>query len=713
MLRRVWHGKSPVIKEKDLAYDPADPLSRIQQNTVAIAYADSIKRPGTPSLPTLVEFLETYFPAVGGLHVLPACVVAESRFNDGHFSQVVRNRIHEPFGTNTDFSDTMEKYYSMADFVLNHVDIEHPDFQAYLRGDNEKANRFYVFSETEYQNRLQRGDFEGIFRPRPFPLFTIFRRCPEDTVYARMGDEERVAAMNRRLPGQDLPAPVIHLLSIFRKIKNDQTLLDEDYRHLTAYRNHIEREGRIEPAAIFTASATQETQHVPYIFTEGIAEPADLLKAIGYRDSVAEVYADIFEEHDPIIFGRQIRALTTFSHVQVDLNTSTYAGLKLLADDFSWYLGLDLNMLRLDAANFAFKKWKTTCFGLPEVRNLMKILYLSMEAASPRIVANLEVNDRLGGILSQMAGKTTPPPMMYDFHLASMLPAVFIAGDAGILTRILPEIDRYDIPKESIRFSLAESHDGKSVRGSFDLLTCGERQILADTVERNGGKIKYQGTPNGREPYELCISTWDSLPVVDDPASEVERYLTFYTLAFALMGRHVKSVYFNDLLGLPNDYKRREETGELRDIKRTKSDFLEITNRLRDPASRESRIARGMNHLIALVDADPALDPHGNEARMLSLTAAAKPQPVAVVYNRCKSRSITVVNLSRHSESIAIDLDDPELAGEETWYDNMEGRHVVADGKGKLALTISPYRRLWLTTERIEVPLERHSRIKI
>ena len=77
----------------------------------------------------------------------------------------------------------MEKYYSMADFVLNHVVTVNPTFQAYLEGADEKKESFYVFSEDEYRARLGKGDFEMVFRPRPFPLFTIFRRKPQNEKY--------------------------------------------------------------------------------------------------------------------------------------------------------------------------------------------------------------------------------------------------------------------------------------------------------------------------------------------------------------------------------------------------------------------------------------------------------------------------------------------------------------------------------------------------
>jgi len=428
MLKNVWKTKADSIKKKDIQYTPSDPLSRIQQKTVVISYADSVTKAGEESLVTLDNFLATFFPAVQGMHMLPACTVAEDRFNDGFFSQVVRDQIHESFGTNQKFSEMMGKYYSMADFVLNHVDINNPMFQDYLNGDDEKKDCFYIYTEEEYQKHCAQSDFDQIFRPRPFPLFSIFRKKPEDEKYKHLSHSEKVAKMQTCFAKKDLPKPVISLLTILNKIKNDQMLLTEDYRHIVDFRSYLTKDTGIDPDSIFTVSEIQETKHTPYIFHDHIERMEDLLVAVGYNKDSALEYVSTYRQFDHDIFGKEIRALTTFSHVQIDLNTSTYLGLKMLADDFSWYLRLGLDMLRLDAANFAFKKWKTTCFGLPEVSGLMKILYLSIDSVSPRIVANLEVNDQLGSILSQMADKKAPPPMMYDFHLACILPVVFNTG---------------------------------------------------------------------------------------------------------------------------------------------------------------------------------------------------------------------------------------------------------------------------------------------
>jgi len=791
-MRLAWNNKAQSIKDKNQQYRPSDPLSRIQQRTVLISYADSVSKGDENSLITLDGFLSKYFPAIRGLHVLPACQIVENRFNDGFFSQVVRNEIHESFGTNQQYAEMMGKYFSMSDFILNHVDITNPLFQAFLDGDDDAGQSFYIFTEEKYQERLKNGDFDQIFRPRPFPLFTIFRRKPKDDKFAKLNHKEKITEINNHfshfahLTKGSLPGAVIGLLSIFNKIKNDQMLLPEDYRHIIGFRDYLEKEVFVNPDTIFTLSATQETKHKPYIFNNKIKNMADLLESVGYRPDSAMKYAEIYQQYDPLVFGEEIRALTTFSHVQVDLNTSTYQGLKMLADDFFWYLSMDLNMLRLDAANFAFKKWKTSCFGLPEVKSVMKILYLSMDCVAPGIVPNLEVNDQLGNILNQMTDKG-PPPMMYDFHLASMLPVVFNTGNAGVLPRIFKVIAKYDIPKTSIRFSLAESHDGKSVRGSLDLLSLTERQNLADTVEINGGKIKYRAVPrrqyasmefqelcretgidcnsaktalfkndnpsdtilylrksihdesdiaralgigadqlakndslryfinkviNGREPYELCISTIDSMIRLDDKDMEAKRYLAFYTLAFALRGRNVKSIYFNDLLGLPNDYKRLKENGELRDIKRTKSDLKELEKRLSDPASLQHKIARGINNIIALADMDPALHFRGNEAEAGIASGTFSAKSVALIHNSYNEHhTLIIVNVKQSRKVITIDLGACGLHGSRFLFDNIEGRIVQTATDGKLYLPVQPYQGMWLTRKKVEMPSELLSRI--
>ncbi len=785
-LENVWAEKTRDIKTKDLEYNTEDPLSRIEQKTVLISYADSVREGEEATLISLEKFLESHFPAIRGLHILPPCEISEERFNDGGFSQIKRDRIHPRYGTNKQFEAIMKKHYSMTDFVLNHVDIENPKFQQYLHGDDRTGDCFFVFSEEEYQARSARGDFEQIFRPRPFPLFTIYRRKPKGA-YAAKPHGQRMSILNQRFIKQGLGPladEVINLLFIFNKIKNDQMLLEEEYQYIIKFRDYITNTTALNPEELFVVSETQETKSIPYIFNSDIQTQEDffsaILPSIGGFSEQAKAYAEIWEVNEAELFGEQIRGLTTFSHVQVDLNMSTYEGLKLLIDDFSWYLKMDLNMLRLDAANFAFKKWGTSCFGLPEVRKLLKIFYLSMDSVSPRIVPNLEVNAPLGAILKQMADKQAPPPMMYDFHLASMLPVVFNAEDLRPLLEVFNMIRSYDIPHERIRFSLDESHDGKSVNGSGGadpLLTYEQRKALIDIVQRNGGYVKYKNSPKlqypieefkkvciesgldlgvstkalfkdrtkesdilqlkeaihkpadiaralnteidilesdaaldffvkkiitGKEPYELCISTRDVLTKLDNPILEAKRYISFKTLAFALMGRNVKAIFFNDLMGLKNDDELVKRTGELRNIKRTKSDRKTLEKLIGDPSHIEYWISKHMNNTIALVDSDPSFNPKGNEAR---LDVYSDCQSVAVIHNSYKNHNtLVVVNTACKTNEVQIHLCDYGLDGQKNLIDNITGVPISNHfKKDTIKLEMKPYRRYWIKNEKVEI----------
>ena len=196
---------------------------------------------------------------------------------------------------------------------------------------------------------------------------------------------------------------------------------------------------------------------------------------------------------------------------------------------------------------------------------------------------------------------------------------------------------------------------------------------------------------------------------LEDEQLEIRRYLSFYTLAFALMGRNVKSIYFNDLLALPNDHQRLERTGELRDLKRTRSNFETLAGLISDRETFEHRIARGMNDLIALVDSDPALHFRGREARILQPLAQSTPEAAALVHCACADdHTLVVVNVTAEKQSLVI---DPQTAGLAvgsppggSLYDNIAGSEISRRGDGHLDLNLEPFQRMWLSKAKIPIP---------
>ena len=54
-------------------------------------------------------------------------------------------------------------------------------------------------------------------------------------------------------------------------------LLAEEYKYIAAFRRYLQTSLKMIPDEVFEISETQETQHIPYIFTSSIQTPSNLL----------------------------------------------------------------------------------------------------------------------------------------------------------------------------------------------------------------------------------------------------------------------------------------------------------------------------------------------------------------------------------------------------------------------------------------------------
>ncbi len=113
-------------------------MKKIENKIMLITYADSMG----PDIPALGHVLDTYFPGVfGGVHILPFFPSS----GDRGFAVIHYNTVDPAFGTWEDIDRLGEKYYLMADFMLNHVSIRCAEFQDYLqRGDASPYRSMFV-----------------------------------------------------------------------------------------------------------------------------------------------------------------------------------------------------------------------------------------------------------------------------------------------------------------------------------------------------------------------------------------------------------------------------------------------------------------------------------------------------------------------------------------------------------------------------------------
>lgn len=100
-------------------------MKKVDNKIMLITYADSMGK----DLKDLYEILEEHFDGViGGLHILPFFPSS----GDRGFAVINYDTVDPAFGTWDDIDRLADKYYLMADFMINHISIRSKEFKDYM-----------------------------------------------------------------------------------------------------------------------------------------------------------------------------------------------------------------------------------------------------------------------------------------------------------------------------------------------------------------------------------------------------------------------------------------------------------------------------------------------------------------------------------------------------------------------------------------------------
>ncbi len=113
-------------------------MKKIENTAMLITYPDTMGK----DLATLDEVLDRHFKGVfGGVHILPFFPSS----GDRGFAVINYDSVHPAFGTWDDIDRLGEKYYLMADFMLNHVSIRCAEFKDYMKnGDDSPYKDMFI-----------------------------------------------------------------------------------------------------------------------------------------------------------------------------------------------------------------------------------------------------------------------------------------------------------------------------------------------------------------------------------------------------------------------------------------------------------------------------------------------------------------------------------------------------------------------------------------
>ena len=116
-------------------------MKKVENKIMLITYANTMGK----DLKELEQVLEEKFKdVIGGLHILPFFPSS----GDRGFAVINYDIVEPEFGTWEDIDRLSEKYYMMADFMLNHVSIRCEEFKDYMeKGENSPYRDMFIHWE--------------------------------------------------------------------------------------------------------------------------------------------------------------------------------------------------------------------------------------------------------------------------------------------------------------------------------------------------------------------------------------------------------------------------------------------------------------------------------------------------------------------------------------------------------------------------------------
>jgi amylosucrase len=277
-----------------------------------------------------------------------------------------------------------------------------------------------------------------------------------------------------------------------------------------------------------------------------------------------------------------------------------------------------VDVLRLDAVPFMWKRLGTNCQNQPEVHQLLQALRAVMRIAAPAVAFKAEAIVSPGDLVAYLGvGRHEGKECDLAYHnvLMVLLWSTLASGRVALLTQTLRTMPR--VPRGAGWVTYVRCHDdiGWAITEE-DAAAVGEdgflhRRFLADfyagdfpgSFARGArfqsnprtGDARTSGTAASLSGLEQALASGDAVGV--DLA--LRRMLLLYAIAFAHGG--LPLIYMGDELGLRNDPGWAGDPAHAEDnrwMHRPRMDW-EAAGRRHEPATVEGRLWAGLRRLVA------------------------------------------------------------------------------------------------------------------
>ncbi len=399
---------------------------------------------------------------------------------------------------------------------------------------------------------------------------------------------------------------------------------------------------------------------------------------------------------------------TTFYDYQWDLNYANPAVFREMLETMFHLVNQGIDVLRLDAAPFLWKRLGTDCQNQPEVFLLIQAYRALLRVVAPAVILKAEAIVPRDDLVRYLGVKTTVGKqceLAYNNQLMVNLWSGLATRKANLTAKVMHIAPRLLLGSAPINY--VRNHDDIGwAMSDEDLGAIGEdpqahRRFLNDfytgrfpgsfargtffQFNPRTGDARISGTTASLAGLEQALETGDEAGV--DLA--IRRVLLLYGLILARGG--IPLIYMGDELGLLNDTSYLQDPERALDSRwmhRPAMDWVKASRR-HDPDSVEGRLFGGLSTLIEVRRARP----HFHNFALFHPLWTDNEHVLAFARRRHDGHLLVLANFSEHPQSVQADL--PYHAGlSDPAIDLLAAGAQVSAAAGRIEL--DPYGLRWL-----------------
>jgi glycosidase len=384
-----------------------------------------------------------------------------------------------------------------------------------------------------------------------------------------------------------------------------------------------------------------------------------------YEKTLREIFPD--EHPGAFTWFADIRkwVWTTFHSYQWDLNYENPAVFNRMADEMLFLANAGVEVLRLDAVAFVWKKMGTVCENLPEAHLLIQAFNACARIAAPALVFKSEAIVHPDEVVKYIDPDECQ--LSYNPLLMALLWNTLATRQINLLDQALRE--RYTLKNECAWVNYVRVHD--DIGWTFSDEDAARLEIKGDAHRRFLNAFytgRFAGSFGRGLPFQENPKTGDarisgtcaSLAGLEKALREetgqevdlaVRRILLIHAIILTTGG--IPLIYLGDEIATLNDYTYRNDDSKSHDsrwVHRARFDWKRAKGRA-DIATPEGQVFQGLQQLIGLRKSSPAFG-----AGELQMMNTGNPHVLGYVRTDGNERVLALANFSEDEQRLPANL---------------------------------------------------------